>query len=164
MSTGASTLGARIPPRLHLWWANASLRTKGLVVISLPLAALLLVTVVLATFLLADQDSRAAARHSLDVGDQIQRVDTLLVDAETGVRGYLLTGNDAFLTPYLQAQEEIPEALAELRALAGEDERRLAHLAVVDELTAERLALLDRLHNSQPATASLTGDIEATLE
>ena len=43
---------------------------------------------------------------------------TWMVNAETGMRGYLLTQCDEFLQPYATASQDLPAALAHLRALA----------------------------------------------
>jgi CHASE3 domain sensor protein len=42
-------------------------------------------------------------------------VQSLLVDAETGQRGYALTGNEAILQPYYIAGSQLPTALKNLR-------------------------------------------------
>jgi CHASE3 domain sensor protein len=42
---------------------------------------------------------------------------TLLVDAETGVRGYQATGEVSFLEPYDLAIAELPRSLSALGAL-----------------------------------------------
>lgn len=44
----------------------------------------------------------------------LRRTQALLVDAETGQRGYLLTSNRSFLDPYLRASGEVPDKLREL--------------------------------------------------
>ncbi len=44
-----------------------------------------------------------------------------VVDLETGVRGYLLTGNRLFLEPYVHARAVLGPELARLVALTGED-------------------------------------------
>jgi len=43
---------------------------------------------------------------------------TLMVNAETGMRGYLLTQRDEFLQPYATASQDLPTAMAQARALA----------------------------------------------
>ncbi|HEX2901879.1 MAG TPA: ATP-binding protein [Jatrophihabitans sp.] len=45
-----------------------------------------------------------------------QQTLTMMLDAETAVRGYLLTGNPAFLAPYRTARPQIPRQLQETRA------------------------------------------------
>ncbi|MFT3666259.1 CHASE3 domain-containing protein [Piscinibacter sp.] len=63
------------------------------------------------------------ASGSMDDLGQIGRARTsmqllhrLMLDAETGQRGYLLTGNADYLAPYRAANEEIAATLAKLRA------------------------------------------------
>jgi two-component system sensor histidine kinase/response regulator len=52
------------------------------------------------------------------------RLNRLVVDLETGVRGRLLTGNDQYLQPYTAAQKAIPGVEGQLRALIAEDVQR----------------------------------------
>ena len=51
-----------------------------------------------------------------------------LVDQETGERGYLITGQEAFLAPYRTGQVEVDQHLTDLRHLLGEDPDLLAGL------------------------------------
>ena len=50
---------------------------------------------------------------------QLEQVVSTLKDAETGQRGYLLTGERVYLEPYEQALSVIPGQLERLRALTG---------------------------------------------
>ena len=82
-------------------------------------AALLVALVVALSFWAFRQIETAteARNHSYAL---IIRSDALLgdlVDAETGVRGYLLVGDEAFLEPYLALRNGIPGQLEELRRL-----------------------------------------------
>jgi signal transduction histidine kinase len=43
-----------------------------------------------------------------------------LVDAETGERGFIITGQDSYLDPYQRARDEISSALARVRALVAD--------------------------------------------
>ncbi|MBV1796652.1 CHASE3 domain-containing protein [Siccirubricoccus sp. G192] len=73
--------------------------------------------------------------------DALLRVETLLSivkDAETGGRGYLLTGDEAYLGPYHQALRDIEEALAAAAAVAGDADRR-RHLEAVGSRTRAKL-------------------------
>jgi methyl-accepting chemotaxis protein len=51
-----------------------------------------------------------------------------LVNAETGQRGYVITGNDSFLEPYRGAEAEAREAVAKLRELLRGDAAQTARL------------------------------------
>ncbi len=44
---------------------------------------------------------------------------TLMVNAETGMRGYLLTGQSEYVQPFDQASDELPTAMARLTELAA---------------------------------------------
>lgn len=53
--------------------------------------------------------------HSQQVLEDLALVLSTLQDAETGQRGYLLTGNPNFLEPYERARRTLPEVLVQLR-------------------------------------------------
>jgi PAS domain S-box-containing protein len=63
-------------------------------------------------------DSADAARHAEQVLKVSNGLERRLIDLETGLRGYLLTGDREFLAPYLMARRAIPRQSAELQALA----------------------------------------------
>ena len=79
----------------------------------------------------------------VDHTDQViggsQRVLRLLVDMETGERGYLVTGNDVFLQPYREASNAIDSEYRELHRLVADNPPQQARL--------ERL--YDSLHHWQ---------------
>ena len=52
---------------------------------------------------------------------------TLIVDSETGMRGFLVTGNADFLAPRIRSQSELPKRLAELKtAFVGDSAQSVA--------------------------------------
>jgi signal transduction histidine kinase len=59
--------------------------------------------------------------------------------AETGQRGYLLTGEDDYLRPFDRAERDAPGKLAALRALLAEDP---AHLDQLQKLVRDKLSEL----------------------
>jgi CHASE3 domain sensor protein len=61
---------------------------------------------------------RNARVHSRDVSDTRQRLLDALVDQETGVRGYLITGNHRFLEPYRKGLTDFNAALQKAKDLA----------------------------------------------
>jgi len=63
----------------------------------------------------------ASVQATLSTEEFIRRLDELLStlqDAETGQRGYLLTGQQRYLDPFLDAQEDLPLRLAQMEVLA----------------------------------------------
>jgi|GEM_PF-276711 len=68
-----------------------------------------------------------------------------LVDAETGERGFLLTGNDAFLQPFNAARPKIPRLIAELKDLTADNPHHRPRLDALEKKAGEKLALIERL-------------------
>ena len=74
-------------------------------------------------------------QHDLKLADDAEQLLRLMVDLETGKRGYLLTGDRTFLAPYEQARNDLEGLLAEAQFVAEdglEDDRvaafgRLVH-------------------------------------
>jgi signal transduction histidine kinase len=71
--------------------------------------------------------------HSLVTLSRATRVRQLFVDRETGLRGYLLTGDPTFLEPYEWAGELLPKALEELEASLAGQPAQLERLSVLRE-------------------------------
>lgn len=70
-----------------------------------------------------------------------ERLLDMLTDAETGQRGYVITGNRAFLAPYDSGVAAIPAALRDLDVLADIPQER-ATVNAIRELTEKKLDLL----------------------
>jgi PAS domain S-box-containing protein len=77
-----------------------------------------------------------------EVIHSLSEVRERLVDAETGSRGYLITGNPEFLAPYEEAGEGARQALAVLRA-SVRDPAQLGDLATLAGVAERRLAIID---------------------
>src|SRR5207237_10844879 len=91
-------------------------------------------------------------------------VQQLLVDAETGQRGYLLTGRDDYLAPYNSAIERLQTASAELQQSFDLTERdradyqTLARLAQAKQDELARSIALYKASGPQAALALVTND------
>src|SRR6185312_11772619 len=59
-------------------------------------------------------NTQAQVSHTWQVISQIEQVISIAKDAETGSRGYLITGDDQYLEPYNSALKEMPAALDHL--------------------------------------------------
>ena len=125
-------------------WADLPLRSKALVVISLPLVVLLLSLVLI--YIAERQTARAEedVRRVLLVQGDIQTVHTLLAEAAASVRGYLLTRREDFLPGYLNAKPLIESALRRLDSNVR-DERVRAQLIAITPLINTRVDGLEEL-------------------
>jgi CHASE3 domain sensor protein len=90
-------------------------------------------------------DAIGLVDHTFAVRMQINHLRQLLVDAETGERGFLLTSNRIFLEPYLDAIADIPSQIQNLAALTQLD---LKQQKLVDEIKAVSREKLDWMAQS----------------
>ena len=112
----------------------------------LAIGFLLLVGIGMSTLWLARQSSEDASSVFRTVSVQ-EKLSTLLLNvrrAESGQRGYLLTGRQAYLSDYSGAAPTIETFLAELRALLGENPERGPILDQMAELVRAKMAELQR--------------------
>jgi PAS domain S-box-containing protein len=76
---------------------------------------------------------------SRQVLDQVEETETLLLDAETGQRGYLLTGEPRYLEPYNNAVTQIDSRIQTLSQLTADDPRLQANVAQLGSLAHQKL-------------------------
>ena len=70
------------------------------------------------------------------------RVLSLVQSAETGQRGYLLTGQDLYLGPYQMALGQLPDVLQRTQDLASDNPEQIKNLAQLRQLIQDKLAEL----------------------
>src|SRR6476620_1178694 len=63
--------------------------------------------------------SYAKTNYSRDIIDKATNVMLSMVNAETGMRGYILTNNPKFLDPYYEARTQLDNQRYELKTLAA---------------------------------------------
>lgn len=156
-------------------WRDLSVMTKGLLLLSIPL--LLMLGALLSGWQLSTRvaDAEAEARRTLQVQSELQALHKLIVEAATGVRGYLLTGRDDFLQTYWRAKGEIPQTLTRLDGITSDEGQRIvlnrlrpqiiAKVESLDELrTTGRLLSADELQqhliDSKLILDAVRGDLE----
>ena len=125
-------------------WRDWPLGFKSAAAVAVPLALLLFALAF--SYRMQQHISRADAevRRALAIQTDIQTLHSLIAEAATGVRGYLLTGRDEFLNPYRQAQQALPETLASLRRSIRNPEV-MEHLQRIAELWQRKQASLEEL-------------------
>ncbi len=81
----------------------------------------------------------------LETHEAIRDVESLISvikDAETGQRGYLLTGNEQFLGPYNAAIGRVEGLVADLKELKTDDPRQLERIPAIEDAIKARLQTL----------------------
>jgi signal transduction histidine kinase len=109
------------------------------------------------------QSARTAHQRALSVAhthqvlQAIQETQALMTDAETGQRGFLVTGRDEYLEPFVRAKSRFPQALAYLRGLTADNPDRRPRIDRLERYGNEKLAVLAQ-------TPSLRADTEKLRE
>ncbi|WP_018407108.1 CHASE3 domain-containing protein [Methylocystis rosea] len=79
-----------------------------------------------------------------------------LQDAETGQRGFLLTGNEIFLEPFRNADRTIGERLGALEQAVFDNEQQMQRLKRLRSVVADRLVALQKRIEERGATPDAT--------
>lgn len=104
-------------------------------------AAVLIIIVGLASFSASVQSRRAAQAvdHTNQVRVQLERTMRTLLEAESGQRGFLVTGDSTYLRPYNTAREDVDHDLATLRNLIADNPAQLRRLDTLAMLSDRKL-------------------------
>lgn len=87
----------------------------------------------------ADSASRLVAR-SVDIRERSERFLSNLLDAETGQRGFLLTGDEHYLEPYNERRSELLPSLDQLESLVAYSPTQTERVRSARAITIRKLA------------------------
>ena len=138
------------------------MRSKGPVVIALPLAVLL--GSLLSLYLASNAEARAEddVRRAFAIQRDTYQVHALLAEAAAGVRGYVLTRDDRFLAPFREAQREVPSSMTRLDK-AIEDPLVRDHFEELQILESEKRIGLRQIVNLARAGNLAEANVEDAL-
>lgn len=134
-------------------WDELPLPYKGLITTGLPFVAVLISASIAYYGNYQRQNLEADIQRKFKMVRAMSDVLNVMVNAETGMRGYLLTKRENFLEPYNQAKQNLPNELNELRSLAeaepGEKPRaeKLEQIGYIQTLIEKQIADLDYQKN-----------------
>jgi len=106
------------------------------------LAILVLVGVLSYRSMVHSDEDRQWVTHTHQVLEQVNAVMTDLLSAETGERGFILTGETSFLDPYNDAFAHVNGDVTELRRMTSDNPVQQRTLDRVEPLISERLGML----------------------
>ena len=136
----------RTPDPAKTLWKPITLKTTHKILATLAAAALLLVLGTVAVFWSFGQIDTAAEsrRHTRTLVLGATELLSELKDAETGQRGYVLTGDEGFLQPYAAVHDGLAAHLSELRRITLTSDAQ-KHLDALTPLLDAKLAELARV-------------------
>ena len=102
--------------------------------------------------------------HTDEVRVNIAQLRATLLDAETGLRGYLFTGAPAFLEPYERAQAEWRQRLQEVRRLTSDNREQQARLRELERVVGDQLDGFDDTRVARERQRAMQDPIPLLLE
>lgn len=93
-----------------------------------------------ATRTLIDNDQRV--RHTYQVINELEVLLSSLKDAETGERGYIITGKDEYLQPYEKARVEIDGHVRTLQSLTSDNPEQQSRIPALQRKVNDRIEIL----------------------
>jgi len=110
------------------------------------LAILILVGVLSYRTMVRNDEDRQWVTHTHQVLEQVDLLLTDLLNAETGERGFILTGEESFLEPYKEALARLNGDVKDLHELISDNPIEQGTMDRVEPLITERLGMLrDRI-------------------
>ena len=123
--------------RLRLW--------QGLVLIIVPALALIAIEIYqLARNVPELRQSQDLVAHSMEVRAAANGLERAVQDAERGQRGFLITGDPAYLEPYRTGVKTIPDALAKLKQLTQDNPEQQNRWPLLEQQLELKLGELKR--------------------
>jgi signal transduction histidine kinase len=109
------------------------------------------------------------ARQSQEAIATANRLQTYVIDGETGVRGFAITREDQYLEPWRRAQTKYPRAVATLLELTEENpvqhrRARAIKRDIASYFDTHSVALVNLLTRNPEAAASLATDARGRME
>jgi methyl-accepting chemotaxis protein len=82
--------------------------------------------------------------HTYEVLNILGETSLRLDDAETGQRGYLLTGQDAYLEPYRRGTRNLNQVVGQLKRLTSDNANQQKRIQELEALVKDKLAELQK--------------------
>jgi signal transduction histidine kinase/CHASE3 domain sensor protein len=76
--------------------------------------------------------------HTYEINIQLERLMSSIKDAETGQRGYIITRNGRFLTPYVYSRDKINTSFITLKKLTADNPKQQQNLQKLFKLITQR--------------------------
>ena len=121
MSVPSNASGAATTDERGGWWARSGLVTRIAVSAVMVGVGLSLVFAFLFIAITGLRQRSLDARHSQQVIASANELQTLVIDLETGVRGFAITHDRTYLRPWTRAQKRYPDAIDNLLALSADN-------------------------------------------
>lgn len=109
----------------------------------IPAAIVVLFGIIAYTGVSREGETAALVDHTRRVIERTHDVAARMVDAETGERGFIISGDSAYLQPYHGAAADVRHGLADVRRLTADNPLQQARLDTLGPVIERQLATLE---------------------
>ncbi|MRX40142.1 PAS domain-containing protein [Flavobacterium sp. LC2016-23] len=103
-----------------------------------------------------NQDLNASSKlamHTYEINIQLERLMSAIKDAETGQRGYIITRNNRFLSPYIYSRDKVNTSFITLKKLTADNPVQQENLRKLFKLIIQRFTSFENCFKySDPKT------------
>jgi CHASE3 domain sensor protein len=134
-------------PLRNISWLSMKLKFNRNLQLGYGFSILILLTVGIISYSTLHNllDSNKAVAHSNLVIQKLENAMSVMKDAETGERGYILTNKSVFLLPYHGAFKKAVALVNQVDTLTGDDHDQQRNIAKVRAILAERMDIIQSL-------------------
>ncbi|MEG4210819.1 PAS domain S-box protein [Microcoleus sp. S13_B4] len=135
-------------------WTDRPLRQRGTVIVAIPVICLFASLIAIAGLRNSNLQIRKRSDTNKAILQETNRLLTMMVDAETGIRGYGLTKRREFLSPYLEAKKSLPPLLAKLKVAVRGNPLQAQRFEEIKKSTEEQINFLQNTLNKLDSSAT----------
>jgi PAS domain S-box-containing protein len=128
----------------QLTWLKSLFQKPGKLLLTIPISCLVTSLTAFGWLQIKTTKAQYWVQHTQQVRLEAKHLITVLLDAETGVRGYDITRRAEFLSPYKTAIAVIPKSLKQLKELVADNPSQKQRIQQIQALSLNRVNLLNR--------------------
>jgi len=138
--------------------------------ITLAFALLIVVGIALSYLVSSQRADHEMVQHTMEVKEALIAAQLSVSEAETSMRGFLITGRDDYLTPFVTSKDLLPLHIANIQKLTADNSVQQAAIAKLRPAIEELLMVLDqriatyRDRGQAAAFAAITGRSKALAD
>lgn len=127
----------------HKEWFMRGISSKVVLGLGLAIAAIVASAAVSYWNINAIAKKEAQVDHTHQVLDELRFLFSAAKDAETGQRGFIITGDESYLEPYQQASKSIEASFDRLERLTADNDAQRKRLETMRSAVSDRLETLN---------------------
>ncbi len=135
-------------------WTDRPIRQRGTVIVAIPAICLFASLIAIAGLRDITLQIRQRADTNREILQETNHLLTMVVDAETGIRGYGLTKRREFLAPYLKAKKSLPPLLAKLQVMVRGNKLQAQRFEEIKKSTQQQINFLQNTLNKLDSSAT----------